>query len=140
MRQVLAMVSLLFAISCRDGTLGPQPIEAGDMCARCKMAISQRRFAAEIVDKGGNFHKFDDIGCMRGFVGDRGGTQAARSLFVTDYDDAKWLDARRAFYVRSESIQSPMASGLLAVGDRDRAAQHAKQLKAQTLTFPDLFR
>jgi copper chaperone NosL len=140
MRQALAVVPLLFAIGCVNGPAGPQQIEPGDVCAFCKMAISQKRFAAEVVDKEANVRKFDDIGCMLRFVRDRGRIHATQSLFVADYEDSKWLDASSELYVRSASIQTPMASGLFAVSGRDRANELARQFGAEVLSYEDLFR
>jgi copper chaperone NosL len=49
----------------------PVDIDPGDMCQSCKMAISQKKYAAEFVDKDGGVFKFDDIGCMFRFAKQR---------------------------------------------------------------------
>lgn len=86
-----------------------------DTCARCGMAISDRRFASEV--RGGpkkTAVKFDDIGCaatwcsekLREFpwLGD-----AATRWWVADFASGgtRWLDARSAHYVRGNA-RSPM--------------------------------
>jgi nitrous oxide reductase accessory protein NosL len=93
-----------------------------DTCARCSMAISDRRFAAEIV--GGpqaKVFKFDDIGCVSFFIRDKVAempwlAEAATRLWVADMTNQgeaiKWLDARTAHYI---SKASPMAYNYAAV-------------------------
>jgi copper chaperone NosL len=93
-----------------------------DTCARCSMAISDRRFAAEIV--GGpksSVFKFDDIGCVAFFVRDKFDqfpwlSEATTRIWVADMnnrgDVLNWLDASRAHYV---SKASPMGYNYAAV-------------------------
>lgn len=94
-----------------------------DTCVRCSMAISDRRFAAEI--RGGDKNtvfKFDDIGCASFWLRDKAKdfpwlTEAATRIWVADVssrkDAMKWLDARKAFYVGGKS--SPMGYNYGAV-------------------------
>jgi copper chaperone NosL len=109
-------------------------IDSSDVCARCKMAISEKRFVAELYEADGTLHKFDEIGCML-----RSGKKPA-ATFVADYDNRTWLDGRQAFYVESKSIQTPMSGGIIAVGDRARAEQHAAQFPGRVLTFEELWK
>jgi nitrous oxide reductase accessory protein NosL len=93
-----------------------------DTCARCSMAISDRRFAAEIV--GGpkpTVFKFDDIGCVSFFLRDKLAelpwlAESTTKLWVADVTNQgealKWLDARSAQYI---SKGSPMAYNYGAV-------------------------
>jgi hypothetical protein len=86
------------------------------------MAISDRRFAAEIV--GGpkpKVFKFDDIGCVSFFLRDKLAelpwlAEATTKLWVADVtnqgETLKWLDARNAQYI---SKGSPMAYNYGAV-------------------------
>jgi hypothetical protein len=55
---------LLFAASCGNRSPRPVEIEATDMCTQCKMAISEKRYAADLTDMDGNVIKFDNIDCM----------------------------------------------------------------------------
>lgn len=139
MKRALAILPVLLLIGCSEGAPGPRPIEPGDMCAQCRMAISQQRFAAETADSDGNVKKFDDIGCMRKFTAKARPAQNKELLFVADYDDTQWLPARDGFYVQSATIPSPMASGLLAVRDRTRAEKHAQRFHGRLLTYAELF-
>jgi hypothetical protein len=87
-----------------------------DPCTRCRMIISDRRFAVEIVGAGANQAlKFDDIGCAVFWLRDQAsalpwlGAPTTR-LWVADSASngamPRWLDARQAHYTRKTS---PMA-------------------------------
>ena len=131
---------ILLLPACRSEAPRPVEIESGDMCSLCKMAISQKPFAAEIVDKEENVHKFDDIGCMLRFVSERGMKDRVKAYFVMDYDGKGWLAAESAYYVRSEALHTPMGGGLLAVKDRSRAEDYLRKFSGQVLVFGDLVR
>jgi nitrous oxide reductase accessory protein NosL len=107
-----------------------------DSCARCGMAISDRRFAAQI--RGGDKHtafKFDDIGCAVTWCTEKlpqhPWMNDPRSRFwVADFGrpGTHWLDARQAHYVPGPN--SPMGYNLAAVaapqaGSQDFAAMSA---------------
>ena len=88
-----------------------------DMCERCKMAISDRKFAAQIIDpKSGKVYKFDDIGCAVLWMDETNIPWRDQAIiWVTDAKTGKWIDARKAKYT-DESI-TPMAYGFAAHSD-----------------------
>lgn len=108
------------------------------MCSFCKMAISEKRYAAEIVDREGNLFKFDDIGCMLRFARDHNLEGKAAAYFVVDFEQRNWLEGEQAYYVKSEAIHSPMAGGLAAFGDRAKAEEYAAKLGGKLLNFNDV--
>ncbi len=110
------------------------------MCAFCKMEISQKRYAAELVDADRNVFKFDDMGCMIHFAEQRGWIAQPPARFVHDYDSTEWLEARRASFVLSPEIPSPMASGLLAVKDPAQAERYAARFHGRVRTLGDLWK
>ncbi len=120
----------------------PQPVEIdpADICRFCKMAISQKRYAAELVETGGDAFKFDDIGCMIHFAEGRGWIARPPVRFVHDYDSQQWLEAGRATFVRSTEIPSPMASGLLAVKDPAQAQRYATRFHGAVLSLADVWK
>ena len=134
------MISLLL-ITAGCGNRSPQPveIEAADMCAQCKMAISQKRYAAEMADIDGNVMKFDNIDCMIRYVSGNDLKDKAAAWFVMDSNGEKWLDARQAFLVKSASIPGPMGSGILAGKDGAMADELAKRFSGQVLHFDNLW-
>lgn len=131
---------LLALVNC--GSRPPQPaeIDATDMCARCKMVISEKRYAAELVDNEGNMLKFDNLECMLRYAAEHSLKDKAAAWFVMDSEGRQWLDARHAFLVKSASIPGPMGSGILAVRDSEQAAILAAHFSGQILRFDDLWK
>lgn len=119
------LASALLAACGDDGGPWPEgmlPIKWDrDACARCKMVISDRRFAAQV--RGGpraEAFKFDDIGCAVSWCHDKRKEKpwtadAATRIWVAESrsDGRQWLDARRAHFIAGP--RSPMGYDLLAV-------------------------
>ena len=131
---------LLFAASCENRSPRPVEIEAADMCAQCKMAISEKRYAAEMTDMNENVIKFDNIDCMVRYAAAHGLKDKAAAWFVMDSDGREWFDARQAFLVKSASIPGPMGSGVLAIKDSAAAGDLARRFSGRVLRFEDLWR
>ena len=85
-----------------------------DMCERCKMAISERKFAVQIIDpQTGKDYKFDDIGCAVLWMDEEKIPWKDKAiLWITDAKTGKWIDARKAKY--ADSAITPMAYGFAA--------------------------
>ncbi|MEI8168915.1 MAG: nitrous oxide reductase accessory protein NosL [Rhodoferax sp.] len=85
-----------------------------DNCTRCKMSISDHRFAVQLRGGPKNMaFKFDDIGCATTWRAEKlkefpWMTEAATRFWVADFDSQgeKWLDARSAYYLAGKT--SPM--------------------------------
>jgi len=104
------------------------------------MSISEKRYAAEMIDSGGNAFKFDDIGCMVHFAERRGWIGRPPVRFVHDYGSGAWLAAARAKFVRSPEIPSPMASGLIAVQDPKAAERYAARFHARVTSLAEIWK
>lgn len=113
------IAAALAAAGCKRPDLPEGMVETKfdrDVCSRCSMVISDRRFAAQV--KGGpkrrNF-KFDDIGCVAFWLRDQGwGADPDVRIWVADSAGTGWLDARKAYYVGGRT--SPMGYNFAAVG------------------------
>ena len=138
--RILLICPLLLAVGC--GNRSPQPVEidATDMCAQCKMAISEKRYAAEMVDGEGNVLKFDSLDCMLHYAARRNLKDQAAAWFVMDSDGRSWLDLRQALLVRAAAIPGPMGSGVLAVQDPARARELARRFSGEVVRFDDLWK
>jgi hypothetical protein len=88
-----------------------------DMCERCKMAISERKFAVQIIDpKTGKDYKFDDIGCAVLWLDEEKIPWKDQAIiWITDAKTGKWIDARTAKY--ADGAITPMAFGFGAYTD-----------------------
>jgi len=95
-----------------------------DMCERCKMAISERKFAFEIINpNNGKSYKFDDIGCAVLWMDEEKIPWKDRAIFwITDAKTGKWINARTAYYT-DDSI-TPMAYGLAAYTKETKPKNH----------------
>lgn len=133
--KIMTAALLLLALACQ-ADLKPQALEAHDACASCRMAISQPRYAAQVVDKNGTAYKFDEIGCLLHFLSRH--DLPGRRVYVMDYVNQKWLEAESAVFVKSAAFETPMASGLAAFRDQSAAHQFLKSNPGQTMGFSEL--
>ena len=95
-----------------------------DMCERCKMAISERKYAVQIVNPSTHKHyKFDDIGCAVLWLDEEHiPWKSEAKIYITDAKTGKWIDARTAIYT-DDSI-TPMAFGFAAYTKKTLPAGH----------------
>lgn len=112
----LVLLAALLLVACSgDPKTGPVEIKWDrDGCTHCGMALSDRHFAAQV--RGGPKHKafkFDDIGCAAEWLKKQPwSNEPATEIWVMDYNNGKWLDARQARYIGGKT--SPMAYGYAA--------------------------
>jgi copper chaperone NosL len=116
-RSVALSLLAVVALACAEPTSGPVRIVWGrHACDHCGMAISDRRFAAEVRLGPHEMKRFDDFGCAVRWLEEHGGPDKAAELWVMDMDahGEAWLDGRRAAYRSGQ--RTPMAYGFAAVG------------------------
>jgi len=126
----------LWALVTRQGdeSGAPEIAYGRDRCDQCGMIIGDRRFAAA-TRRGSTVHRFDDIGCLIRHSADVLASSHAKG-FVHDAETEAWIDAPRAWYVRSPAIRTPMNYGLAAYADN--AAVRRAHPEAPVLAFDDL--
>jgi copper chaperone NosL len=100
------------------------------------MIISDDRFATALESAEGETQKFDDLGCM--ILHESGGVRPTTRYWVRDYGSDAWLDARRAVFVHSGKIASPMGYGFAAAATVQDAAVPANDPANRTLRFDEL--
>ena len=133
------MFSLLLFVCCETSKFKPVAIAPEDMCAYCKMAISEKRYAAEFIDSEGQASKFDDIGCMVNFIKSKKNTTKIVAYFVMDFDERRWIKATDASYIRSSELNTPMNGGIIAFKDQAKAKEAADRYHGKLIRFEDLF-
>ena len=120
-RLLLALVST----ACASGPPEPAPLDTrNEACASCRMAVSEARFAAQVVSPGEGPLFFDDIGCLASFV-KAGRAPREATAFVADHQSRAWVRADAAVYTRIPGLATPMGSHLAAhanAASRDRDA------------------
>ena len=134
------IIGVAVLANCQRQTVEPVALAPEDMCSFCKMAISEKRYAAEFIDSEGQPFKFDDIGCMVSFIKSKGDKDRISAYFVMDFDDRQWLKAGAAYYVHSTELQTPMSGQLVAFKDEARATEAVGKYHGKLLRFDDLFK
>jgi len=83
-----------------------------DMCERCKMVLSDRKFATQIVNPQDNrVYYFDDIGCAVLWLDEEHIKWKDKAkIWVVDIKSGEWIDAKKALF--SDDLITPMAYGL----------------------------
>lgn len=137
--RIIWIFSLLLLLACRDATIQPVDLVAEDVCAHCKMAISEKEFAAEFLNQDGDAFKFDDIGCMLDHLKAKPDTKVAAYFFV-DFETKRWVKSDAANFVKSAEITAPMGGGMIAFHDPTKADVAAAKYKGKKLKFEELTR
>ncbi len=132
---LVAGVLLLFALfvggcSKRDFTKEPAKMHWDrDMCERCKMAISERKFAVQAVDEKGRVYKFDDIGCYILWHKLEHPEVKIVKIWITDAKTGKWIDAREAKYLHNYITPMGYGYGALLPSEAPKDALDFKDVK-----------
>jgi copper chaperone NosL len=130
---------LLVFAACSEVEIKPIDIAAEDVCSHCKMAISEKQFASEIITPDGDALKFDDIGCMQEYLKEKPDTKIAAYFFM-EYDTKQWLKGNGATFVKSKEITSPMGGGIIAFSNETKAKTAAAEFSGQVLSFTELMK
>lgn len=114
MRMIAVVTALVMA--CSSGPPQPAPLDTrgSEICQWCRMVISDRRFAAQIVANGHDPLFFDDIGCMANYLKKGVNVPQKAVAYVADYRQEAWVPAKEAVYFRCASFATPMNSELIA--------------------------
>lgn len=118
------------------GAREPLPLAVdtrNDQCASCRMAVSDPRFAAQIVAPGEEPRFFDDLGCLRDTLKEKP-LSADAIVFVADHRTGVFVRAAGATFTRVEGLATPMGSHLVA--HADAASRAADPLAARGTPVP----
>ncbi|PWT95738.1 MAG: hypothetical protein C5B55_00885 [Blastocatellia bacterium] len=137
---VFGVATLIVLANCQKPTIEPVSIETNDMCSFCKMSISEKQYAAELIDEDGQAFKFDDIGCMSNFVKQKKNKTSIRATFVMDFDRRDWLKGEEAFYVRSSEFNTPMNGGIVAFKSQSSAEDAEAKFHGTLLRFTEVIK
>jgi copper chaperone NosL len=119
-----ALLATMVLAGCGSREIRPVDLYPEDMCAACRMAISDPRFASEIIEQDGTVHKFDDLGCLIKFR-EKGKAGASAVIFLKDYETLAWVPYEKSTIVET-GITTPMASGRVAFASSERAGAFAR--------------
>jgi copper chaperone NosL len=112
------------AVGCAQGPPQPAQLDTrNDACGQCRMAVSEQRFAAQLVAPAEEPVFFDDVGCLAAWL--EGGGEVPRGAlgYVADHRTREWTPAAAALYTRVPEVETPMGSHIIA--HRDAASRDA---------------
>ena len=112
----MTVIVAAIVVACTSGPPLPAPLDTrgSEICRWCRMVISDRRFAAQIVASGYDPLFFDDIGCMANYLKKGANVPPRFVAYVADYRQEGWVPANEAVYFRCASFATPMNSELIA--------------------------
>jgi copper chaperone NosL len=99
----------LVVVGCSRGEAAVDPVWGKEPCAHCRMLVSDKRYAAQVVDAEGERRFFDDAGCMVLWMDTHAPPLHA---WARDAVSGAWLEARAATYV--QGARTPMDFGFEA--------------------------
>ena len=108
------LLMVLF-VSCTNQNKEQLPVELvwdRAVCKMCRMAVSDNRYAAQIVDTNGRAFFFDDIGCAVLWLNNQKKMANAR-IWVNDKESSEWIEARQANWIYGDQ-HTPMGYGFAA--------------------------
>ena len=141
LRVHLAALAIVLA-ACDGGPLRPAELDTRhESCRFCRMTVSERPFAAQLVAAGEEPMFFDDLGCLRDFLGSGGKLPTGATAFVADHRTGEGVRGAKAVYTEVPTLQTPMASHLVAHADAasrdaDPAAAGGRPVAATAIFGP----
>jgi len=136
--KVVTTVLLLFLFSACGNTQPEKLVLNKDQCEFCKMTVADARFGAEAISDKGRIYKFDDLNCMILF-NKANQKIALKQYFVNDYTaDNHLIDATKAWYVKHETIKSPMGSNTAAFAQKVAAENLAKSAAVSIISWENI--
>jgi copper chaperone NosL len=141
---VTRAVPLVLALALFSCATEPRPeelVKGRDLCATCRMPVSDIHFAAEITAPGELPRFFDDPGCFAEFVKAGEASQPGSIAWVADHRTGAWVRADRAIYTRVPTLTTPMNHKLVAHAsaqsrDADPAAEGGEPLALKDVFGP----
>jgi copper chaperone NosL len=125
--------------ACAGGVPEPAPLDTrNDACASCRMAVSDARYAAQLVAPAEEPRLFDDIGCLAEYLR-RQEAPAGAIAYVADHRTKAWVPASHAVYTRVPGLETPMGSHLIAHADAASRDADPDARSGSRLFAPDVF-
>jgi copper chaperone NosL len=102
------------------------------------MAISERRYAAELIRQDVEPVKFDDLRCMIRYVESRREKDDGAAYYVLDFGSEEWIDAEQALFLQSPAFKTPMGGGTVAFKEKSKAEAAVTRYGGNLVRFADL--
>ena len=130
----------LFLFILTSCSVEPKPINYGeDHCHNCDMTVVSMTHAAEMVTKKGKAFMFDAAECLVWKLAKDANESEMAFLLVSDYaDPGKLVDAKKATYLISEKLESPMGANLTAFKTSEGAKKAQSMHGGKLYTWEEL--
>jgi copper chaperone NosL len=134
------LIMVLIVTSC--SSTGPEPIYLNkDDCDNCKMSISDKRFACELVTEKGRIYKFDDISCMVSYANDHNDKMTNAQFYIIDYLlPNELMPSDKLSFVEGEKVASPMGGNIAAFSNKDSASVYTSIWDANPSSWQKIYK
>lgn len=140
MRRVFAAFLLLAFAACTSGPPAPAELDTRtEACASCRMGVSDRKLAAQLVAPSEEPLFFDEVGCLRDYLKAHPRPPRGALAYVADHRTGEWIPAARAVYTRVPTLSTPMDSHLVAHANPASRAADPLARDGEALTARDVF-
>lgn len=131
------LVSSLFLFSCIMDAKSIAIEYGKDDCTQCKMTIMDKRYGSEIITQKGKVFKFDSIECMVNYYRSHTEEQTKiKTFLITDFSKApEFIDATKAYFLKSENLPSPMGGNLTGFSELPSLEKVKKEKSGKNLTW-----
>ena len=141
MRKTLLLLFAAALAACAGEPRPEELVKGRDLCASCRMPVSDAHFAGQITAPGELPRFFDDPGCLSDFVKSGASGSSGALAWVADHRSGTWVRADRAVFTRVPGLETPMGHHLLAhenvsSRDSDPAARGGQPLTLQEVFGP----
>lgn len=114
-RPSVALLAAAIAVACAQGAPPPAPLDTrNESCGSCRMAISDARFASQLVAAAEEPKFFDDLGCLANYLRSTKSLPRGGRVYVADHRTKAWVPAAEAVYTKVPGIETPMGSHVIA--------------------------
>lgn len=139
---ILPIALLLFALSCSPGEQVIRVQYLKTECGYCKMLFQDRAFGAEMQIDGDSTLVFDATECLSAYlISSRMRPARVRKIWSVDYSrPTKLIDAREAFYIRSDKVLSPMGVNIAAFGSKAEADSAYARIGGDRMDWQEVMR
>jgi copper chaperone NosL len=140
-KSMVAIATLIVSSFLSSCSVEPVPLNYGkDACYFCKMTLVDSKFGAEVVTKKGKIYKFDDVSCLISFLQTiEVDEKDISNIYFADFSKPNTLvEKEKAFFLQSEQIKSPMASGIAVFSSQTELEKAMETYQGTTISWNEL--
>lgn len=136
----LAASFLAIVLFSACGHSGPEAINLHkDDCDNCKMSISDKRFACEIVTEKGRVYKFDDVTCLMSYKTENKDKMTNAKYYINHYlAPHDLLPSTNLTFVEGKNVASPMGGDVAAFNSKDSANVYVNIWEAKIVSWEEI--